>query len=95
MVEGEYLALYANGITFKNCKISGTQPLCYTKGLKFIDCTFKNCDLCFKYSEVKGNIIGDIVSIKNPLSGTIKITGNTEMIVDKYDRSEGRFKLIK
>ena len=95
VVKGEYLAWYANGITFKNCKISGTQPLCYTKGLKFIDCTFENCDLCFEYSEVEGNIIGDIVSIKNPLSGSIKITGNTEMIVDEHDRSEGRFKLIK
>ena len=95
VVKGEYLAWYANNITFKNCKISGTQPLCYTKGLKFIDCSFENCDLCFEYSEVEGNIIGDIVSIKNPLSGTVKISGNTKLIQDENDRSEGRFTLVK
>jgi hypothetical protein len=95
VVKGEYLAWYANNITFKNCKISGTQPLCYTKGLKFIDCTFENCDLSFEYSEVEGNIIGDIVSIKNPLCGTIKLSGNTELIKDENDKSEGRFTLVK
>ena len=94
-VKGEYLGWYSNNITFKNCKISGTQPLCYAKGLKFIDCTFENCDLCFEYSEVEGNIIGDVVSIKNPLSGCIKISGNTEFIQDENDRSEGKFSLVK
>lgn len=94
-VKGEYLGWYSNNITFKNCKISGTQPLCYAKGLKFIDCEFDNCDLCFEYSEVEGNIIGDVVSIKNPLSGTIKLSGNTELIHDENDRSEGKFTLVK
>lgn len=94
-VKGEYLGWYSNNVTFKNCKISGTQPLCYAKGLKIIDCTFENCDLCFEYSEVEGNIIGDVVSIKNPLSGSIKLSGNTEFIVDENDRSKGKFSLVK
>lgn len=94
-VKGEYLGWYSKNVTFKNCKISGTQPLCYAKGLKIIDCTFENCDLCFEYSEVEGNIIGDVVSIKNPLSGSIKISGNTEFIVDENDRSKGKFSLVK
>lgn len=94
-VKGEYLGWYSNNVTFKNCKISGTQPLCYAKGLKIIDCTFENCDLCFEYSEVEGNIIGDVVSIKNPLCGSIKISGNTEFIKDENDRSKGKFTLVK
>ena len=94
-VIGEYLGWYAKNITFKNCKIIGTQPLCYVKGLKIIDCTFEKCDLCFEYSEVEGNIIGDVISIKNPLSGSIKLSGNTEMIQDENDKSNGMFKLVK
>lgn len=93
-VIGEYLGWFSSNITFKNCRIIGTQPLCYVKGLKIIDCTFEKCDLCFEYSEVEGNIIGDVVSIKNPLSGSIKIDGKVEMIVDENDRSNGRFNLV-
>lgn len=95
VVKGEYLAWYSNNVTFKNCRISGTQPLCYAKGLKIIDCTFENCDLCFEYSEVEGNIIGDVVSIKNPTSGKLVISGETEYIKDENDRSEGNFTLVK
>lgn len=94
-VKGEYLGWYSKRLTFKNCKISGTQPLCYASELKFIDCTFENCDLSFEYSDVEGNIIGDIVSIKNPLTGVIKISGNTELIQDENDRSNGNFTLVK
>lgn len=94
-VIGEYLGWYANGITFKNCKISGTQPLCYATGIKFIDCVFEKTDLAFEYSEVEGNISGKIDSIKNPLKGTIVMTGEAELIQDENDRSEGKFTLVK
>ncbi|MCQ2086804.1 MAG: DUF3737 family protein [Bacilli bacterium] len=94
-VIGEYLGWYSKRLTFKNCRISGTQPLCYASELKFIDCTFEKCDLSFEYSEVEGNIVGDIVSIKNPLKGVIKISGNAELIQDENDRSNGNFTLVK
>lgn len=34
IVKGEYLAWYSENLTFINCKIMGTQPLCYCKGTK-------------------------------------------------------------
>lgn len=95
IVKGEYLGWYSDGLTLKNCKIIGTQPLCYASRLKIIDCTFENCDLSFEYSDVKGNIVGDIDSIKNPLKGKLIISGKTTFIQDENDRSKGRFIIIK
>lgn len=94
-VKGEYLAWYSENLTFVNCKIIGTQPFCYCKGLKLINCTTEACDLAFENSEVEGNIIGDIVSIKNPMKGKLTVTGKIgEIIIDEYDRSKGQFELI-
>ena len=96
VVKGEYLGWYSENLTLIRCKIIGTQPLCYCKGLKLIDCTTEACDLSFENSEVEGNIIGDIVSIKNPQKGYLHVSGNIgEVIIDEYDRSNGEFKLNK
>ena len=32
VIKGEYLAWYCEDVTFENCTIIGTQPLCYCKG---------------------------------------------------------------
>ena len=71
VLKGEYLGWYSEGLTLENCLIIGTQPLCYCKNLKLINCRTENCDLAFEYSEVDATISGDIVSVKNPKSGTI------------------------
>jgi hypothetical protein len=39
IVKGEYLAWFPDGLTLINCKIIGTQPLCYCTNLKLINCT--------------------------------------------------------
>ena len=94
VIKGEYLAWYSENLTLINCKIIGTQPLCYCKGLTLINCTTEGCDLAFENSEVNGNIIGDVISIKNPQKGALHVEGNIgEIIVDEYDRSGGNFKL--
>lgn len=94
VIKGEYLAWYSENLTLINCKIIGTQPLCYCKGLTLINCTTEECDLAFENSEVNGNIIGDVISIKNPQKGALHVEGNIgEIIVDEYDRSGGNFKL--
>ena len=91
---GEYLGWYSENLTLINCHIKGTQPFCYCKNLRIVDCTFEDCDLSFEYSEVNGNIIGDIISIKNPLKGEIVMSHKPNMIIDENDRSNGAFKLI-
>lgn len=86
---GEYLGWYSENLTLINCKIKGTQPLCYCKNLKLVDCEFIDCDLAFEYSEVEGNIIGDIISIKNPLKGYLEIGSCQEFIKDNNYRDNG------
>ena len=82
VVKGEYLAWYADGLTFENCKIIGTQPLCYCKNLKLKNCEMIETDLCFEKSEVEAQIITPIISIKNPLAGTIVAPKVGEIIMD-------------
>jgi hypothetical protein len=71
VVKGEYLAWFSENVTFIDCKIIGTQPLCYCKNLKLINCTMEATDLAFEYSEVDADVVGNILSVKNPKSGKI------------------------
>lgn len=82
VVKGEYLAWYSNGLTLENCRITGTQPFCYCKNLKLINCEMIDCDLAFEKSEVEAQITTPVVSIKNPLSGTIFVPSVGEIIRD-------------
>ncbi len=81
VINGEYLAWYSDGLTLKNCIISGTQPLCYCKNLRIIDCTMENADLAFEYSDVRADIRGSLISVKNPHSGYIKADSIGEVIL--------------
>ena len=87
VVKGEYLAWYAERLTFENCKIIGTQPLCYCKNLKLIDCDMIDAALCFEKSEVSATITTPVISIKNPLSGTICVPLVGEIIRDDEQSS--------
>ena len=79
-ITSEYVGWYSKNLTLINCVIEGTQPFCYCENLKLIDCKMVNCDLAFEYSSVNATIIGDVVSIKNPLSGEIVCDGVQEII---------------
>ena len=80
MVEGEYLGWYSDGLTLIRCHIKGTQPLCYCKNLRLIDCTMEDADLAFEYSEVQADVDSHIVSIKNPYMGKISCKSLGELI---------------
>ena len=82
MIRGEYLAWYCEDVTFENCTIIGTQPLCYCKGLKLVNCRMLDTDLSFEKSEVDATILTVVDSIKNPKSGTIRAAGVKEIIMD-------------
>jgi hypothetical protein len=82
-VKGEYLAWYCEDVTFENCTIIGTQPLCYCKNLKLVDCKMIDCDLSFERSTVNATVLGDILSVKNPLEGRISADRIGE-IIDEY-----------
>ena len=71
VVKGEYLGWFSEGLTLIDCHIIGTQPLCYCKNLKLINCTMEDTDLSFEYSEVEADLLGEVLSVKNPRSGYI------------------------
>ena len=85
VVKGEYLAWYCENVTFQNCRIIGTQPLCYCKSLKLIDCEMLGCDLAFERSETEAAITTPVLSIKNPYAGTISVPAVGEIIRDDPD----------
>lgn len=82
VVIGEYLGWFSKNLTLKNCTIIGTQPLCYCKNLKLIDCVMQKADLAFERSEVYAVLREDIVSIKNPYKGVIKVPAVGEIVRD-------------
>ena len=82
IIKGEYLAWYCENVTFENCTISGTQPLCYCKGLKLVNCKMLEADLAFEKSDVEAEVTSPMISIKNPLSGTINVPEVDEIIMD-------------
>lgn len=83
VLEGEYLGWYSENLRLVRCHIKGTQPLCYCKGLVLEDCTSEDCDLSFERSEVKATVKGDIVSVKNPVSGYVLADSIGEIIFDE------------
>ena len=82
VLKGEYLGWFSENLTLIGCHIIGTQPLCYCKNLKLIDCTMECPALCFEYSEVEADIKGEIVSLKNPKSGYIRADGIGDIIYE-------------
>ena len=82
LVKGEYLGWYSDGLTLEGCKIVGTQPLCYCKNLKLVDCEMVDTDLCFEKSQVEATITTPVVSVKNPYEGNIYLPSVGEIIRD-------------
>lgn len=82
LVKGEYLAWYSKNVTFENCTIIGTQPLCYCEDLRLINCRMLETDLSFEKSEVEADITTEVLSIKNPTFGVIRVPAVKEIILD-------------
>ncbi len=82
VIKGEYLAWYSENLRLENCRISGTQPFCYCKNLVLHGCTMEDADLAFECSEVEADVHSHIVSIKNPMAGTITADSVGEVIIE-------------
>ena len=76
------MAWYCENVTFENCTLIGTQPLCYCKGLKLVNCKMIDTDLAFEKSEVEATVLTHIDSVKNPKSGRIEAPSVGEIIRD-------------
>ena len=72
VLNGEYLGWHSHNLRLVNCHITGEQPLCYAHDLVLENCTFgPDCDRAFEYSTLEADIHGNIINIKNPISGHI------------------------
>ncbi len=95
VIDGEYLAWNTKNITFINCKIKSHQALCYIDGLKMINCQLIDSDLCFEFCEnIDAEINSRVLSIKNPYSGTIKVNGVDELILDEQFIDKNKTNII-
>lgn len=82
VLEGEYLGWYSENLRLIRCRIVGTQPLCYCRGLVLEDCTMENTDLAFERSEVEATVRGHIDSVKNPAAGRVVADDIGEIIME-------------
>lgn len=83
VIKGEYLGWYSENLRLVRCHIAGTQPLCYCKGLVLEDCTMEGCDFSFEFSEVNARVLGHVLSVKNPGSGTVVADSVGEIILEE------------
>ncbi len=82
-IDGEYFSWNSENITLINCKVSSNQGFCYMKKVKLVNCDLSGTDLSFEYCEdIEADVHGDLISIKNPISGIIKAEKVGEYILD-------------
>ncbi|SXF99578.1 Protein of uncharacterised function (DUF3737) [Klebsiella variicola] len=95
IITGEYLGWHSRNLRLINCVITGTQPLCYASGLVMENCTMKEADLCFEYSTLDADICSDVISIKNPAGGTIRVHKVGLVIIDSFCPAPGSCEIIE
>ncbi|MCQ2481584.1 MAG: DUF3737 family protein [Clostridia bacterium] len=83
VIVGEYLGWNSKNLTFVNCTIESLQGMCYIENLTMKNCKFKDTTLAFEYSTVDAEIDGNITSVFNPTSGTIKADSIDTLIMKK------------
>ncbi|MDO5536087.1 MAG: DUF3737 family protein, partial [Desulfovibrionaceae bacterium] len=81
-LRGEFLGWYSDDLVLDHCRILSSQPLCYCRNLRLIDCEVIDSDLCFEKSDLDAVITTPVDSIKNPLSGRIVLPAVDELIRD-------------
>lgn len=86
IISGEYLGWNSKNLTLINCTIESNQGLCYTDGLTLKNCVVRNTDLAFEYcSKIDADITSPVLSIKNPISGSIHAPRIDDIIFDDPD----------
>ena len=93
-IVGEYLAWNTEDITFINCTIESNQGLCYMKHVTLDNCKLIHSDLVFEYVEdLQADIKSDIISVKNPISGSIVADNIGEIIFDDPNIDSNKTKI--
>ncbi len=84
IIIGEYLGWNSKNIVFENCTIESNQGLCYMDNVRLINCKLLNTDLSFEFvSNIDAEVVSEIDSVKNPISGKICAKAIRELIMDE------------
>ena len=81
-INGDRIGWHSDNIIFEDCHINSTQPLCYCKRLRMVNCTMANANLAFEFSDVEADIHSHVFSIRNVLNGKIVVDSYGEYIKD-------------
>lgn len=94
-IEAEYFGWNSEDVTLVNCEVHSHQGFCYMKGIKLINCKLVETDLCFEYCEdIDAQIVSKVDSIKNPLSGIIRVKEVGEIIRDDASIDHSKTEII-
>ena len=94
-ISGEYVGWNSKNVTFINCTIESLQGFCYMDNVVLKNCRLINTTLAFEYSTVDADIISDIDSVKNPISGKISCLGIRECIFDDPNIDKNKTEIIQ
>lgn len=83
IINGEYLGWNSKNITLVDCTITSLQGMCYIENLIMRGCVSVDTTLAYEYSSVDAEMLSDMQSVKNPLSGRIKAKDIKELIMDE------------
>ena len=93
-ISGEYLGWNGKNLTFENCTIESLQGMCYIENLTMRNCKLLNTTLAFEYSSVEADIVGNVDSVINPTSGTIRADSIGELIIERDKVDPGKTRII-
>ncbi|MCH5398293.1 DUF3737 family protein [Limosilactobacillus fermentum] len=83
ILSGEYLAWHSENLTLINCVIESDQGLNYVDHLTVKNCRINDSPLLFEYgTNLDVQVIGNLTSVKNPISGTIQAPAIGTIIID-------------
>ena len=83
-IVGEYLAWNSKNVTLIDCVVESNQGLCYIDKLTLKNTELNYTDLCFELcKDIDAEVTSHVISIKNPISGHIKVKSVGEIILDK------------
>ena len=95
-IDGEYLGWNSKNLTFINCHIISHQGFCYIKKLTIKNSIIEDSDLIFEYcSKLDVDVNSNLLSVKNPISGTISAKGIDIYISDDQSINFNKVKIIK
>ena len=95
VIDGEYLAWNSKNISLINCQITSSQGLNYIDKLIIKHGRISNSELLFEYcSRINVETDRALLSVKNPISGTIKAPEIGILILDKTKVDPDRIKII-